>query len=136
MRFIIFFDGQFWCGISEIKTPDLKVKKYIFGNEPGDGEILEFVNKRLFSETEDSIETIERDYSCEKSDISPKRMKRIVAKEMKKNPISTKSQEALSKSREENKRERKEIHREEKLRIIQEKREKKIAKRKAQKRGK
>lgn len=136
MKFIIFFDGQFWCGISENPTANgINVKKFVFGSEPVDKEILDFVNQKLFNDSDS-----EREHSCTDNPlpvkrISPKRMKRLAAKEVNQKGISTKSQETLREEKEQYKKQKKRKSREEKEMIKEMKRLKKVEKKKLKKRG-
>jgi hypothetical protein len=114
MQLTIFYDGQFWVGLIERQVE----KKYYstlhtFGEEPGDGQILEFVSDELLKIiNRQSSHVISDKRHCKK--INPKRLKRIAAMELEKNPMSTKSQAAIQKQMEENKKERKEISKKEK----------------------
>lgn len=50
MTLMIYYDGQFWVGVIELHENErLKVYRYVFGTEPSDAEMLEFVNHRLLA---------------------------------------------------------------------------------------
>ncbi len=106
MKLTVFFDGQFWVGLIERQTEDgLFVSRYIFGAEPKDKEILDFVNKRLSAIL--SAQTVGVSAEAEASlPSNPKRRAREAAREMKISPISTKAQEAFKLQLAENKKER------------------------------
>jgi Protein of unknown function (DUF2992). len=95
MRLIIFFDGQFWIGLVErITQSGFYTEKFIFGSEPKDGEILNFVNNELISR----INILPADMQSnvfEERKINPKRLKKLARLEMAKSAVSTKSQDAL-----------------------------------------
>ncbi|WP_238942084.1 YjdF family protein [Bacillus sp. REN10] len=97
MKLTICFDGQFYVGLIEnISENKYKAYRYIFGNEPKDQEVLDFVNKDLldFIKQHDKHDGIHI-HQNQKKKINPKRLQRIVAKEMKQPSISSKAQEAL-----------------------------------------
>lgn len=112
-KLTVFFEDPFYVGVIERKYKKrLEVVKVTFGKEPTDGEILEYLNnnysKLKFIAADDTY--IKKDIS----ELSPKRLKRMVGKEMKKKSISTKSQDLLKKQYEERKLEVKSKNREEK----------------------
>ena len=50
MYLTVYFDGQFWIGLVECADADrLQVARHIFGAEPSDNEVLEFVLSDLLS---------------------------------------------------------------------------------------
>ncbi|MED3873190.1 YjdF family protein [Lysinibacillus capsici] len=96
MKLTIYYDGQFYIGLIEnISENKYKAYRYIFGNEPKDHEVFDFVNKNLF----DFIKNDKHDgipiKQVKVKKINPKRLQRKVAKELKKPSISTKAEEAL-----------------------------------------
>lgn len=96
MTLTIYYDGQFWVGVIEIQENGrLKAYRYVFGTEPSDTEVLEFVNQRLLAVIEKSMQIgINGKWNLNKK-INPKRLQRQVAKEMKQKGISTQAQEAI-----------------------------------------
>lgn len=101
-KLTVFFEAPFYVGVIERKYKKrLEVAKVTFGKEPTDGEVLEYLNnnysKLKFIKADDNY--IKKDMS----EINPKRLKRMVGKEMKKKSISTKSQDLLKKQYEERK---------------------------------
>lgn len=136
MRLTVYFDGQFWAALIERENENgLSAGSYIFGSEPKDGEILEFVNKKVLSIIDRQTETIIHETKEVKKN-NPKRMKRLAAKELKSNPVSTLSQLAVQKQLEKNKKEKKVILKKEKEEKINHKRELAAEKAKMKHRGK
>jgi len=96
MKLTIYYDGQFYIGLIEIVSENkLKACRYIFGKEPKDQEVLDFVNRKL-------LRVIESNQQigipiCQKSQkkINPKRIQRKVSKELKQCSVSSKAQEAI-----------------------------------------
>lgn len=53
MKLTIYYDGQFYVGIIEVTSGNtLKAYRHIFGSEPKDQEVLEFVNRDLLKHIE------------------------------------------------------------------------------------
>lgn len=96
MILTIYYDGQFWIGVIEMQESGrLKVYRYVFGTEPNDVEVLNFVTYRLPSIIESSKQMGIKDEKKQKKRMNPKRLQRQVAKEMSQKGISTKAQEAM-----------------------------------------
>ena len=100
-RFTVFFDKPFWVGIAEQKFGGkLSVSRVVFGQEPSEPEIYEFIIKKYHKlEFSDSVNV--KEYSTEK--INPKRLQREAAKIQNVKGVSTKAQEALRLQREKDK---------------------------------
>jgi hypothetical protein len=97
----IFFEDPFWVGVIErITDAGLEVCKITFGAEPKDYEVYRYLLKNWpelrFSP---SVKTSEAD--CAK--INPKRMQRVIRKQLDTSGVGTKSQEALKLQHETNK---------------------------------
>ncbi len=101
----VFFEEPFWVGIFECEYDGgLSVCRIVFGPEPKENEIQEFVlrnyYKLRFSSTIDYV-------TKKKEKINPKRLQRKIKKQVTEVSIGTKSQQALKLQHEENKTERK-----------------------------
>lgn len=108
----VYFDDPFWVGVFErIEDGKLSVCKVIFGAEPNDYEVWEFV-LRHYSELKFSpaVETGVRQTAD-----NPKRRQRNAKKQLERTGVGTKSQQALQMQLEQNKQERKLKSREQKL---------------------
>ena len=100
-RLTVYFDGVFWIGIYERVTENrLEACKITFGSEPKDYEVHQFLlqnwNKLRFSPSVDAGTKQERR-------INPKRMRRMVKKQLESQGAGTKSQQALKLQNEETK---------------------------------
>lgn len=107
----VFFEEPFWIGVFErIEDGKLSVCKVTFGAEPKDYEVYDFILKYYdqlrFSP---AVETAVR-----KAKKNQKRMRRDVKKQLEKNGIGTKSQQALKLQQEQSKTERKSKNRQQK----------------------
>lgn len=99
----VFFEEPFWIGVFEkVSDEKLSVCKVVFGSEPREKEIYEFVLKNYcylkFSPSV-SVET-------KKISQNPKRIQRKIRECLKNNSIGTKSQQALKLQHEQIKAER------------------------------
>lgn len=104
MSLTIYHDGQFWIGIIEVvEGGKLKAFRYVFGAEPKDTEILDFIHHKLLNLINQSIHSgLDVKIKSNKK-VNPKRLQRQVAKEVNKIGISTKAQEAMKQEYEEKK---------------------------------
>ncbi|EJW16745.1 YjdF family protein [Paenibacillus alvei] len=135
MKLTVFFEGPFWIGIVEDTVHGrLKACRHVFGAEPKDAEVLEFVEvfmmplmERVTQTAVGAQEQLRR--------INPKRLARRAAMEMKQRGISTQSQEALRLDYESRKKERTCRSREEREALQEKKRSIRIQKRKEKHRG-
>ena len=130
-KLTVYFEEPFWVGIFErIEDGKLSVAKVIFGAEPKDYEVQEYVQKYYFSlKFSPAVDTVVKDIKR-----NPKRMQREAKKQMQEIGIGTKSQQALKLQQEQNKQERKlrsqEKKEAEKLRMFELKQQKKREKHK------
>lgn len=111
-RLTVYYNGVFWVGIYErISDGRLEVCKIIFGAEPKDYEVYQFLlqnwSNLRFGPPVDAGEEQERR-------ISPKRMQRVIKKQLESHGAGTKSQQALQLQKEGNKISRKEKSRRQK----------------------
>ena len=108
MFLTIYFDGQFWIGLIECVddtcpgAPRLRVAQHIFGSEPSDIEVLNFVQQQLLDVVPRATAAVEVERSV-KTIHNPKRAAREAAKVMRQPIVSTKAQQALQLQHEQNK---------------------------------
>ena len=104
-KLTVYFEEPFWVGVFErIEDGKLSVAKVIFGAEPKDYEVQEYIQQYYFSlKFSPAVETVVKDIKR-----NPKRMQRSAKKQMLETGIGTKSQQALKLQQEQNKQERKE----------------------------
>ena len=131
-KLTVFFEDPFWVGIFErIEKGKLSVCRVVFGSEPKDYEVWEYLLKNYsrlrFSP---SVETV-----VKKESVNPKRLQRQIRKETVATGIGTKSQQALQMQREENKLVRKALSRKQREAEKQRQFELKQQKRKEKHRG-
>ncbi|MCM3254856.1 YjdF family protein [Priestia aryabhattai] len=108
MSLTIYHDGQFWVGIIEVvEDGKLRAFRYVFGTEPKDTEILDFIYYKLLNIINQSVHSgIDVEGKSDKK-INPKRLQRQVAKQINKVGVSTKAQEAMKQEYEEMKKSKK-----------------------------
>jgi hypothetical protein len=105
MQLTVFHDGQFWVAVIEVSNGEnLKVYKRVFGAEPSDSEIFDFMNNEAFKLISDPAQlslpestpakVLARDF-IHQSTKNPKRSAREAAKALKERGVSTYAQETL-----------------------------------------
>ena len=105
----IYFEEPFGVGVfEELDGDKLSVCRMVFGAEPTDAEIYDFILKHYYHLRFSAPVKTE---IKQKAD-NPKRRQRNARKQMESSGIGTKSQQALQKQYEENKTERKQLSRE------------------------
>ena len=130
-KLIVYFEEPFWVGLFEhIENGKLFVAKVIFGAEPKDYEVQEYIQQYYSSlKFSPAVETVVKEIKR-----NPKRMQREAKRQMQETGIGTKSQQALKLQQEENKQDRKIRSKEkkeaEKLRMFELKQQKKREKHK------
>ena len=96
----LFHDGQFYVGIFELREGmQLSSCRVVFGAEPKDGEIMDFLN-RDFRRLSFSPKVKEERKPLP---VNPKRLQREIARQVSSIVTGTKSQQALQLQREQNK---------------------------------
>ena len=102
----VYYEEPFWTGLFErIVDGKLSVCKVVFGAEPKENEVQEYILARYYClKFSPSIKVITKE-----KNINPKRRQRIARKQTQETGIGTKSQQALQQQREQMKVERKQI---------------------------
>lgn len=137
MFLTIYFDGQFWMGLIECVddahsgASRLRVARHVFGPEPSDIEVLEFVQSRLLEVASHATVEVAVERKL-KAIRNPKQAAREAAKIMHQPIISTKAQQALQLQHEQNKQQRHECTKAE--REAEEERRREIKREKAKQR--
>ena len=103
-KLTVFFDDPFWVAIYErVENDQMEVSRIVFGTEPKDYEIYEFMGQNWsnlsFSRPIAVEEVIERK-------INPKRIQRQINNQLSQKGVGTKAQQALKLQHEEGKKER------------------------------
>ena len=110
-KLTVYFEEPFWVGVFErIEDGKLSVAKVIFGAEPKDYEVQEYIQKHYASlKFSPAVDAVVKDIKR-----NPKRMQREARRQMQETGIGTKSQQALKLQQEHNQQERKERNRKKK----------------------
>lgn len=112
VKLTVYFEDPFWVGIFERSIDEkLSVCKVIFGAEPKDNEVLNFVLNR-YNKLRYSPEILNEKVFKEK--INPKRIQRDVKKQLNNKGVGTKSWQALKLQQEQGKTIRKAKNKEQK----------------------
>lgn len=95
MKLTVFFNGQYWVGVVELQEgTKLRASQFIFGAEPKDAEVLDFVQHQMLGLLSSCKEQVDIRTASEQK-VNPKRLARQVAKEMRTTGVSTFAQEAM-----------------------------------------
>lgn len=100
-RLTVYFNGAVWIGVYErILDGQLEACKIVFGAEPKDYEVYQFLLQNWKSLRFSPPVAIQKKTE---SRINPKRMQRIIKKQLESNGTGTKSRQAVKLQKEENK---------------------------------
>ncbi|MEC0231360.1 YjdF family protein [Paenibacillus alba] len=97
MKLTVYFNGQFWIGVVEHENENgskLKACQFLFGAEPKDGEVWDFVQHHMLGLLASSSQQVNIKKPFEHK-INPKRLARQIAKELKTTGVSTFAQAAM-----------------------------------------
>ena len=118
-KLTVYFEDPFWVGVFELtENGQLAVCKVIFGAEPKDGEVYEFILKNYTN----LIYSPPIEANLKISPHNPKRMQRETNRQLSSCGIGTKSQQALKLLQQQRKTKRRIISRE----ILREEKERKF----------
>ncbi|QJC88187.1 YjdF family protein [Bacillus inaquosorum] len=96
MKLTIYYDGQFWVGvIEEVNNGKLRAFRHLFGKEPKDSEVLDFVHDHLLTIMSKTEQEGVRLKGRHQKKVNPKRLQRQVSKELKNAGVTSKAQEAM-----------------------------------------
>ena len=131
-KLTVFFEGPFWVGVFErVSNGKLSVCKIVFGAEPKDHEVWDFILKHYYElKFSPAIET-----EVKQTADNPKRRQRNAKKQLQISGVGTKSQKALQMQREEMKIKKKQISKEQRETEKQRQFDLKQQKRKAKHKG-
>ena len=131
-RLTVFFEGPFWVGVFErISDGKLSACKVIFGAEPKDCEVWDFILKHYDGLRFSPAVAVEGRQAAD----HPRRRQRSAREQLRTPGIGTKSQQALQMQREEMKTQRKRISKEQRENEKQRRFDLKQQKRKMKHRG-
>ncbi|MFT8705486.1 YjdF family protein [Bifidobacterium aquikefiricola] len=132
----VYFDGSFWVCVCERENDGkIQVCRIVFGSEPKDYEVLDYLQKHYYSlEFSTPISVSDRSRKSSRN-VNPKRLERMAARSMRQRGISTKAQLALSAARDEHKKNDKIQNRLRRVEADNHRRMLKIQKRKLKHRG-
>lgn len=104
-QFTVLFEAPFWIGVYERQEAQrYEVCKITFGAEPKDYQVLEFLlqnwSRLRFSPPEPAT-------ASDRRRVSPKRMQRLIRRQVQEVGTGTKAQQALKRQQEQDRQERK-----------------------------
>lgn len=110
IKLTVFFDEPFWVGVFErIDDGLLQTARVVFGSEPKDYEVYDYILKNMTSLKFSLPIPVNQP---QESRINPKRLQRMIHKEVESKGIGTKAQLAIKQEIEARKLERKDLSKE------------------------
>jgi len=95
MKLTVFFEGEWWLGIvEEVRGGKLRAVRHVFGAEPYDAEVMEFVQREMIPR----IEAVSQSAYVKPMDerrINPKRLARQAGQEIKRVGASDAAKDSL-----------------------------------------
>ncbi len=139
-QFTLYFDGSFWVGVYEIHHSDgtVQASQHVFGAEPSDAELWMWMLTRgneIIDRAHASVRITPDSEHRSWHARNPKRLARLVAKEVARPKMSTAAHEALARAREEQKSEARATRTHRKQVQAQARYEKRLVKRREKRRG-
>ncbi len=132
VTFTVFFEQPFWKGIYErVENNQISVAIVVFGAEPSDAEVFEYLNTHFLSFRFTKSLEIQKPKIIQ----NYKRLQRNIKKQTQQKGIGTKSQQALQQQREQSKIESKSKSKQLKKQLQQQQFEIKQLKKKEKKKG-
>jgi len=96
MRLTILFDSPYWIGLLEAESDDLLyAARHIFGSEPSDAEVYDFVQNDLLPLMQTMTIGLPIDSAPTPHHINPKRLQRIIRREVLRTDVPSKAHEAI-----------------------------------------
>lgn len=96
MKLTVYYENPFWVGVLEsAEQRKVRAARQVFGPEPSDAEVLEFVLSRAFDALVSRMTVEVEGKRAARSRISPKRLQRQAAAESRSRGISTYAQQAI-----------------------------------------
>jgi hypothetical protein len=110
IKLTVYFDAPFWVGVFE-RTDEgaLQTSRVVFGSEPKDYEVYSYVLENYFKLRFSPPLKVEVN---KEKNINPKRLKRMIRREVARSEIGTKAQQAIKLEYEARKQENKKLSRE------------------------
>ncbi|MDN5973231.1 YjdF family protein [Bifidobacterium crudilactis] len=112
----VYFDGSMWvCVCERVTSQGLQACRIVFGSEPKEYEVFAYLQRHYFEL--DFSPAVDADLRPSRGSkhVNPKRLKRLAARAMGNDAVSTKAQEALSKGRDRAKISRSKVSRSQRL---------------------
>lgn len=96
IKLTVFFEGMFWVGVFErIQEEKYEVSRVVFGSEPKDYEVYEFMLKNFYNLKFTNAISLDNIDEVKEKKINPKRLQREIKKETENKGIGTKAQLAM-----------------------------------------
>ncbi|USB32933.1 YjdF family protein [Paenibacillus sp. YPG26] len=104
MTLTVYYEGRYWVGVvQEEEEGRLRAGRFIFGTEPADAEVLEFISKHLTSLMESMTAEVEGKLMPTRR-VNPKRLQRLAAEESRAHGAGSYADQAIKLQMEQRKR--------------------------------
>ena len=124
MRLTILFDSPYWIGLLEVERDGcLYAARHIFGSEPSDQEVYQFVQRDLLQLQARMTTGVRVDQDGAYRRLNPKRVQREVRQQIAEEGIPNKAHEAMRLQIEQNKFQSTQVSREQRDALREHKRE-------------
>lgn len=136
MKLTVYFEKPYWIGVIETQEKGkVRAARYVFGSEPSDAEVLDFVQSGELSRLTERMAAVVKGKTSYDHRINPKRLQKLAAKEIRSHGTNTYAEQAIKLQLEQRKAEKRTLNRERREQIKEYKREIARLKAKAKHRG-
>ena len=133
IKLTVFFEEPFWVGVFEkLEGTMLETSKTVFGAEPKDYEVYDFINQNYYGLRFSSPVHVDLNPEVK---VNPKRLQRVIKGETENRGVGTKAQQAIKLEYEACKVERKKLSKIQREEMKQQKFERRQEKKKEKKKG-
>lgn len=103
MKLTVYYEGPYWVGVvQEEAEGKVRAGRCIFGSEPADAEVLEFISEQLAPLMESMTAEVEGKQMPTRR-VNPKRLQRLAAEESRSHGVGTYAEQAIKLQMEERK---------------------------------
>ncbi|MNS35681.1 hypothetical protein D3C72_678420 [compost metagenome] len=129
MKLTVYYEGPYWVGVVQDEAEGrVRAGRFVFGSEPADAEVLEFISEHLAALMESMTAEVEGKRMPTRR-VNPKRLQRLAAEESRSHGAGTYADQAIKLQMEQRKQLRRGIGKAQREELKERKRE--IARQKA-----
>ncbi|WP_433944410.1 YjdF family protein [Paenibacillus sp. SN-8-1] len=95
MKLTVYYEGPYWVGVVQDEDEGrVRAGRFVFGSEPADAEVLEFISEHLASLMESMTAEVEGKRMPTRR-VNPKRLQRLAAEESRSHGVGTYAEQAI-----------------------------------------